>query len=588
MLKTGRIIVCIGLRIMEIRMMPVYDVSMQAGAATADFSSLFYIAPDGGSHMIKTTSCRIPRFILVTVAGCFLLSSCGLTSLLGESAESGIKKSVTSFLKDVKEGTFTDDGYESKYADDTSFADLPFKSKSVTAVMDKGFTKIIYSVDSAQGDQKTAEGTCDVSITAVDVKKVLSGLEGKTLDEKSFMAAVKNSKAPMADYTITLDMTYSSTDKLWRITDLLPLLEILGEPYAALSFGPAAAVDSFMTALAKGDADTINSISPNYNSTVFFNEDKNVMKMITQFYSRITYEFKGEPDVSGETASVTVKMKIPDILTVVSSIANDPKLMADVIKPVLLASIKGEDQAASGELSQKVFSDILFDRFKAKDVPMTDVDAVFTLKADADKKGWVLTEIPKDLYDIKSEPAYSDAIYMKAAAIALKALYDEKSIDKATYDEYAAKFEALATTSNTAITTDTSEPTQQVTSAPTETTSGSGSSKVPTKADIKTKGWYDYNLDKLVSSYSSKNTYKLEYDIEFSGSWPDLTVYYEFYNVGGTVLMKSASEKVHPDGHTLYLSYEESDKGLIYADKYKVVIYLKDKTKLVEASVTVK
>ena len=88
------------------------------------------------------------------LAGCFLLSSCGLDSLLGGGAKTGIKKAVTSYLDVIQDGTFTDDKYESEFANDTAFADLVLADDAVREIMDKGLTMIEYTIDAASGDVK--------------------------------------------------------------------------------------------------------------------------------------------------------------------------------------------------------------------------------------------------------------------------------------------------------------------------------------------------------------------------------------------------------------------------------------------------
>ncbi|MEI8198753.1 MAG: hypothetical protein WCG21_01725 [Eubacteriales bacterium] len=505
------------------------------------------------------------------LAGCFLLSSCSLASLLGGNVKADIKKAVTSYLDVIQDGTFTDDKYESEFADDTAFADLKFKDEAVREIMDKGLTLIEYTIDATSGNVKKEEGACDVTITAIDVKKVLAGFEDGKLDADTLMAAVKDKKAPTKDYEITLDMTYNASDKVWLVADSTPLVEILGDPYTEITFGPAAGdpaalIETFFTALAAGDADTIDQISPYYDSTNFFDPDENVMKMAKDFYGKITYEIVGDPTLTDTTAEVNITMTLPDIVSIINDVSNDVNFMADLLKPYLLASINGEDTTESDAVAQKALSEKVIERLNASDVPMISVDSVFQLEVNQETGLWDLYEVPAELYDINPDPSTSDELYMEAAAQALNSLYQDGSIDQATYNQYMA--ELTGTT-------------------PTETTVAASSGSSSPAADILNAGWYDYSSDAFVTEYDSTVVDTIEYDILFNSSWPDLVLYYDYYNENGTVLIKSATATVEADGYSFYMPLDTGDGTLMPADIYLIYVYLEDGTPIAQESITV-
>ena len=505
--------------------------------------------------------------ISIVLAGSFVLSSCTFGV---NSADAGIKKAVTAYLDVIADGTLTDDEYESEYADDTAFADLAFADDAVIEIMDKGFTKIEYTIDAVSGSVKDKEGSCDVTVTAIDVEEVLAGLEDVTLDADTLMDAIKDKKAPTKDYEITLDMTYDSKDKVWLIADSSPLVEILGDPYTEITFGPAAGdptavIDTFMTALAEGDAATIDLISPYYDSTNFFDEDTDVMPMVLSFYSKISYEVVGDPTVTDTTADVNVTLTLPDIAAIIDAVSNDVDFMATVFKPYILASIQDADTTAADEQAAKAFSDKVAEKLDASDVPTITVDSIFQLEVNQETQAWDLYEIPAELYDIDSEPTISDEMSMDAAVIALDSLYQEGSIDQATYDQYMADLTG--------------------TTIATESTSGTNANSPET--DITFAGWYDYNSEGYVTEYDSTITYTIEYDIEFSNEWPGLVVYYDYYNENGTVLIKSSTETLQSGQYDVYVPLETEDGSLIPADVYTVNLYLEDGTILATDTVTV-
>lgn len=521
--------------------------------------------------MKKTIISRQLGLLSAVLAGCFLLSSCGLDSLLGGDAKTGIKKAVTSYLDVIQDGTFTDDKYESEFADDTAFADLEFADDAVREIMDKGLTLIEYTIDAASGDVKKEEGSCDVTITAVDVEEVLAGLEEGKLDADTLMAAVKDKKAPTKDYEITLDVTYNASDKVWLVADSTPLLEILGDPYTEITFGPAAGdpvalIDTFFTALAAGDAATIDQISPYYDSTNFFDPDENVMKMAQNFYGKITYEIVGEPTLTDTTAEVNVTMTLPDMVSIINEVSNDADFMASILKPYLLASINGEDTTESDATAQKALSEKVTERVNASDVLTISVDSVFQLEVNQETGLWDLYEVPSELYDINADPATSDELYMEAAALALNSLYQEGSIDQATYDQYMAELTGIT---------------------PVETTVATSSGSSTPADDILNTEWYDYYSDTFVTEYDSTVVDIIEFDILFNSSWPDLVLYYDYYNENGTVLIKSDTATVEADGYTFYMPLDTGDGTLMPADTYWVDVYLEDGTPIAQESITV-
>ena len=514
-----------------------------------------------------------PMVLLTTLlAGCFLLSSCGIDTLLGKGDDSDtIKSVVEAYLDEIKDGDLTDNEYESAYAEDAPFADLSFEDDAVIEIMDKGLTKMEYSIEAAQGSVKKEEGTCDVTVTAVDMEEVLSVFEDESFDAEELMDAVKDKKVPMTDYEITLDLVYSTSDKEWFVSDSYPLVEILGDPYTEITFGlaagsPTALIDTFMTALTTGDAAAIDLISPYYDSATFFDEDPITKSMQQAFYSKITYEFVG--DLAGDESypEVTINLTMPDLKTIVNQVAGDTEFMAGTLKQYLLESIQGVDTTDSEKQSLQMYSDKLSELFNASDVPMLTSEVVFTLEINSETGGWDLYDIPTELSDIDSEPDGSEDLYTQAVLRSLEMLLTEGSIDQATYDEFAAYYSGIVPTEST--------------------TTGTDSGTTP-QSDIIFAGWYDYYSGSYVTEYDSATTYTIEYDIQFYNNWTGLVVYYDYYNENGSVVVWSSSETIQADQYDVYASLETEDYSLIPADTYYVIMYLEDGTILADEYVTV-
>ncbi len=500
------------------------------------------------------------------LVGSFLLSSCSLIgNLTGGGAAEGIKKVVASYLDDISDGTFTDDEYESEYADDSAFADLIFEEEDVIKIMDRGLTRIEYTIDAAEGSVKEETGTCDITVTAVDVEEVLSDLEDETIDADILMDAVKDKGAPKQDYEITLEMTYDSDDKVWIVSDSEPLAEILGVPYTEITFGPSegdliAVIDTFMKALAEGDTDTIDEISPYYDSYTFFpDQEENIKSMHEKFYGNISYQVTGTSFTDETSAQIDVAMSIPDIAAIIEELSNDIDFMATILKPYMLASIQGGDTTAAETESQLMFYDKLEALMVSSEYPPISGDLVFKLEADEETGIWELYEVPGELYDIDAEPTGSDELYEEASLLSLDLLLQDGAISQADYDAALADYYG-------------------------ETTPSSVASPL---ADIYFTGWYDYDIGDYVTSYDSNVATLLEFNIEFYSEWPGLTVYYDWYNENASTLCYSDYEVMESGLYGIYPSLSFNDGDLIPADTYELVVYLDDGTILADEVITV-
>jgi len=522
---------------------------------------------------MKSTKFRRQAEILALIlAGSMFVTSCNLGSG-GSDASKAIKKVVESYLDDIQSGTFTKDEYASDYADDTPFADLSFADDAVKEIMDKGLEQMTYKITDAEGTVKDEEGTCDVTVTAVDVEQVLSDLGADGMDADTLMSAITDKDAPTKDNKITLDLTYDADNKDWLVSDSGPLSEILGDPYTEITYkpdygDPVETLDTFMTALTEADADTIALLCPTYAFSDFFAaDDEDSMAFMHSYYENATYELNGDPTFDGDNANVNVTLTTPDISAIVNDMANDAEFLGDAMKPYLLAVIQGGDtDAAIAEISSAYFTEAIA-RMSASDSPTVTSDSVFVLTPDADAETWVMYEIPEVLYGVNSEPnETSDEVYTNATIRALEMLLADGSIDQATYDEYMSYFGAGS-------------------SLPTEGATDPNIDSTAVLNDINSYWWYDYTFSS-VTSYETY-TYSIDFQIVFNSSWEGLTIYYDFYNENGTVLCKSSSDTLWTDENSMYASYAMEDSSLIPADTYRVVLYLEDGTILADEYVTV-
>ena len=130
--------------------------------------------------MNKTIKRQGFLLLLLLTAGCFILSSCGLSlfGLSGGGAKSDIEDAVKSYLDEIQDGSFSDSGYKSDYAEDTPFADLTFEDPDVKDIMDKGLEKMDYEIGDISGSVKDEEGTWMAPPGHLQKRKRQSGLSG--------------------------------------------------------------------------------------------------------------------------------------------------------------------------------------------------------------------------------------------------------------------------------------------------------------------------------------------------------------------------------------------------------------------------
>ena len=513
----------------------------------------------------KFTKSRALTLAATLMAFSFLLSSCSLGNLFGDGASAGIKKAVTAYLDEIQDGSFADNDYETDYASDAAFEDLEFKDDKAQEIMNITLEKMSYEIGKISGSVKDATGTCDVTLTVLDMDAILEDLEaGDGVTEDTLTDAVKSKKAPTTETEITLDMEYNKDDKSWLVSDSEPLTDTFADAFADLTFtgDPTAVVDSFMQALAANDTATIDTISPYYDSTYFFDSEEYVASIQATFYGKITYEFAEDPDVGDTTATVNVHMVMPDLASVDYELANDLELTTKMVKPYLLAEINGEDTTAAETEVSQIYADAVSERLGASDLPTVETDSAFSLELDSTTGTWVISDIPTELTDISFSESTPDELYTQATLQALTELLNEGSIDQATYDEYYAYY-----------------------SGETNPTSGGNTSNIAN--DIYFSGWYDYNISDYVDGYDATVTTAIEYEIDFNSDWSGTTFYYDWYNEGGVTWCYNYSETLESGSYAIFPGLTFGDNELIPADTYRLVVTLDDGSTVADVSVTV-
>lgn len=491
-------------------------------------------------------------FLPLILAGTFLFTSCGLSSFLKKDPSADIKKAVTGYFDEMQDGTFADNDYESDYADDVVFDGLTYADPDVQEIMNKSLEKIDVEIGDASGSVKSREGTCDVTVTYIDIEEILKNFEdgSESFDADALMDAVKNRKAPTDEADITLDMTYDSSAKTWLISDTVPVLKLLGKPYENIKFGPdasdaAAVVDSFMAALAAGDNQTIDALCTDDDSTEFFYDDAVMNKAQLTLYGNISCTYEKDPSISGSEAEVYASVTMPDYMQINDDLNNDVDFSANLLTPYLLAEIEGTDMDTADEQTRQIFADEMSDRMSASDAPTVTYDLVFTLTMDESTGSWLIENVPSEIYDYTFETDGSEDMYSVAALQALDNLYNAGAITEAEYNEYYVCFSG-----------------------------GDEASGNNSQVETCYASWYDIVSETSVDSYDAAVTTQLEYWMEFTTDMTGATFYYDWYDSDTSELLYSDSETLDSGVNNIRPALIYGDNELIPAGGYELVITL--------------
>lgn len=515
--------------------------------------------------MLITKKRKFWGVVSLLVAGCFMLTSCGLLSGKSNKAPEEIESVVTDFLDSIASGDFVQDGYESDLAADTPFADLEFSDTEVEVIMANALEKISYEIDEADGDQKDGEGTCDIVLTAIDLNAVTESLDGK-FDAETLEAAIDDKKVPTEDHEITLDLEYDEDEEEWLISDTSELCEILGEPFLTIELSsavdPMEVATAFIEAVKTGDFETASALTDGYYTEADFidpNYDVTT-KLFEAVFSNMTYEII-EPSTSSETEiSYQIDFSYADYFTSVAAISTDVQTMSDLVKPFVLALANYEEGTVEyteylNNLGNMVIADLL------SSSAIYDDSDTLDLYYDEEQETWFVEYAPYSLcafYDLEYnvDPMYSidQTVYDEVMLDAYNDMLADGSITQAQYDEYyapATEYDAATVL-----------------------------------ASITTQGWYDYETDAYVTEYLAGVT-SLDYDLFFSSQFSGLVLNYEFFSNNGTVSLGVNQVTLPAGADYNYFSYYNDDFSALAADTYWVLITTVDGTVLVDQSISV-
>ncbi len=518
--------------------------------------------------------------MVLTMSALLLTSSCDLTGG-GRDDGKAIEKAVSEFLDSIADGSYAEDDYKSSLTKDKSFAKLKFEEDDAEKLMALAFEKVSYEITDAEGDEKDEEGTCDITLTAIDLEKILEDMEDG-YDYETLEDAIKAKKAPTDEHEIVFDLEYDGED--WLITDLSDLSDILGKPFGEISFEEPEpdpeeyeemvreTADQLMNALKAGDFSTIEQSTEGYYREVDFIQDgwTKARDVYTSLFGDMSWEITSVTAYSQTEYYADIDLTYKLFNEAVAAVYSDTDKMVEISKPALLGLIVAPDDSARFEVYMDGIANSVVE-YNATAIPTTETVGI-DMAYDEITKEWIINYVPSVFmscadFDGNFDPIYnytyneddvrSESILDTAAA----ALLAEGSITQEQYDLYMGNV-----------------------TAPDETVASGVYTKETVDAAIAQQGWYDYTNYVFVTAYGP-NTGVLGYVLFFNQYMPGLTVNCEYFIDGETTSFFSSQYVLEAD-NDIY-DFGLTSDSVFPAGTYRVVLTLPDGSVLVDQTVEV-
>lgn len=514
--------------------------------------------------MSTKTKSKIMQIMALIIANVFVLTSCGKIS--GNKAGKDIEKMVEAYFEELADGTFAEAKYKSDYATDDPFSEVVFEDEEVIPIMEKAFESIEFEIEDASGDEDDEEGSCDIILTAINVKEVLGDMEeGFTAEDLE--TAILDKDAPTEEYEVTLDIEYDSDEEEWLISDTSAIAEILAEPYEDVSFAPLlgdpiVTLDSYLDALAAGDTAAVDEISLTYSSMTMF--DAGVASDVRKaFYGSVLFEPDGDAEITDFGASLTGKLTYPDAQLITDQVFADTDNMALIMKDYLFALVKGLDTVAVEEEMDKAVDEELLKYIKSGSYNLQET-VTFDFSSMDGVDHWILSGVPEQLYTFPDEPTTSADLIIDIMSLSAGMLRDEGSITEEEYNQVLADLGVWSVTGE------------------------------ELKADAGPLVWWDLNLNQYVTEYDSATTYQIGADIVFEQDWSTQNVQltYVWYGDDGVTYLGTEYGRMTSSGEGNSVSLSEypateNATTTLKPGTYWVYVYAPDNTLITQGSVKV-
>lgn len=509
----------------------------------------------------------------ICVISALISTSCGIfADSSTKEAEKKIREAVGGYFDEMQDGTFASNGFKySDYAHDAPFSELFFEQDALQEIMGQAMTVLDYEILDASCDKDMYKGECEVELTFVDLDSIIEDL-GDDMTAATLGEAVLDKDAPTKKTKIVIDMIIGEPE--WIIEDSTEIAELLGEPYTHILFSSdvaefTEAIDLLFTSLANGDMDTVDALSPDFDSSDFFAVAPEDVPLWEAFFGAVEFEVTGNPRMDGDKVIVDVTLTFPNMTVISQELAGNEDRMLALMKEYFLNLKKYRENddafiplfSPINEEITSAFSDSTF---------QVEVESEFAFLFDDEGSGLLFAEIPSVLFEYSIDDIAIDDANWNVVELALAELYESGEINQEDYDWY-----------------------NMILFGEDNGTDVSGEDLI---ADTFGFAWCHYAEDnisiEIVTEYDSDETYYLCYKLFFNSDWAGVKINFVWFDEDGNQIgIYEGTVRSGSSGRSYVFgdfSMNASASEKITPGKYSVTVVAPDDVVISEGEVEVK
>lgn len=352
---------------------------------------------------------RARHFLSLTLAVMLLPTILGLSGcdMLNAEATAAAKRDLNAFIEELRFGSFAEAGFTSAYVADAAFADLEFADDFVLQAMTDSLTTVTVDVKKVSASQFDGTGTCDISVSAIDLATLEKKYDFDVLSSEAFIDLVAANRIHKLTTDLTLKLVLDKVGGVWQIADSAPLAELLGVPFAEQEFTAdyLKVIEGFVASIRDQDYQEymkyhdLDIIPMEY----FLSESTEINQAMSQYLAQSTLTIKETRlDEKFEEILVDVVITGPDMLEIDRALFEDEELIRSLMRNYILARLEGKTLEEARREMVAAYSVPLMEVLTSGDVPTSDITFTVALQPTATKgaggPGFKVAALSSDFY----------------------------------------------------------------------------------------------------------------------------------------------------------------------------------------------
>jgi len=327
----------------------------------------------------------------------------------------------------------------------------------------------------------------------------------------------------------------------------------------------AAAIEAFLDAAKKSDFESLSEQTDDvFSKEQFAQEEWPISEnLFAATFEDMTWTIGEKEMVSDSVMQIKVELTYTNFGAAGEALRQDTDAMVDIVKPVALiyAEKIGQEEGFleySGMLKEYLLAEI------ESDDELVSGESDFQLEYDKKEEAWIVTKIPEVFFSFSDFHSYdplnqtTEEDLMRILLSASEELLNDGELNQEEYDYLASFFG--------------------------EVSEGSSTEASAVFAALEKQGWYDANADQYVTEFSS-GTEWIYYRMDFNTTMPGQVFKYDVYVGDEAEPVISGLVEMEEDEFLIFPLQEEDGWK---ENKVHIVIYLFDRTVIVDESVEVK